>query len=136
MHTCWQCKRIFSNEFDFRYFLAIVFEAFNFENVLEFFGENASRDVLTRRFSDHVGHFAIFWHKVKNDFHGSIFKVQRFTCADSHLNIRRAAECAACDGDGKAQQGKQGKGKEQVAQGHASSFPCSAMNARIASLLE
>jgi hypothetical protein len=44
----------FSNEFDFRDFLAIVFEAFNFKNVLEFFGENASRDVLTSRLSDHV----------------------------------------------------------------------------------
>jgi hypothetical protein len=126
----------FSNEFDFCDFLAIAFVRLDFENVLECFWKDASGDVFTRRFSDHVGHFAIFWHKVKNDFHDSIFKVHGFTCADAHFDITRPAKYAACDGDGKAQQGKQGKGKEQVAQGHASSFPCSAMNARIASLLE
>jgi hypothetical protein len=104
----------FSNEFDFRDFLAIVFEAFNFKNVLEFFGKNASRDVLTSRLSDHVWHFPIFWHKVKNDFHDSIFKVQRLTCADSHFDVTRAAEGSACDGNGNAKQGKQGKGKEEV----------------------
>jgi hypothetical protein len=59
----------FLNEFDFRYFLTIVFEAFNFKNVLEFLGENASGNVFTSRLSDHVGHFPIFWHKVKNVFH-------------------------------------------------------------------
>jgi hypothetical protein len=65
------------------------------------------------------------------------FKVQgsRFTCADSHFDVRRPAECAACHGNGKAKQGHKGKGKEWVTD-HAAPFPCSAMNARIASLLE
>jgi hypothetical protein len=102
----------FSNEFDFRDFLAIAFVRLNFENVLECFWKDASGNVLTSRFSDHVGHFAIFWHKVKNDFHDSIFKVYGFACTDSHFDIRRPAEGSACDGNGKAQQGKQGKGKE------------------------
>jgi hypothetical protein len=30
-----------------------------------------------------------------------------------------SAECAACDGDGKGKQSKQGEGKEGFAQGHA-----------------
>jgi hypothetical protein len=104
----------FSNEFDFCDFLAIAFVRLNFENVLEFFGENASRDVLTSRISDHVGNFAIFWHKVKNDFHDSIFKVYGFTCTDSHFDVRRPAKRAACDGNGKGKQGHKGKGKEKV----------------------
>jgi hypothetical protein len=102
----------FSNEFDFCDFLAIMFKAFNFKNALEFFGENASRDVLTRSLSDHVGHFPIFWHKVKNVFHGSIFKVHWFTGTHAHFKVTRPAECAARDGDAKAKQGKQGNGKE------------------------
>jgi hypothetical protein len=105
----------FSNEFDFCDFLAIAFVRLNFENVIEFFGENASRDVLTSRFSDHVGHFAIFWHKVKNDFHDSIFKVQRLTSADSHFDIRRPAEGSACHCNGNGKQGKQGEAKEGFA---------------------
>jgi hypothetical protein len=105
----------FSNEFDFCDFLAIAFVRLNFKNVLEFFGENAGRYVFTGRFSDHVGHFAIFWHKVKNDFHGSRFKVQGFTGAHARFDVTGPAEGSACDGNGKAQQGKQGKGKEKVA---------------------
>jgi hypothetical protein len=107
-------QAVFSNEFDFCDFLAIVLEAFNFKNVLEFFGENASRDVLTRSLSDHVGHFPIFWHEVKNVFHGSRFKVQRLTGAEPCFDVTRAAKRAACNGNGKAQQGHQGKGKEKV----------------------
>jgi hypothetical protein len=38
--------------------------------------------------------------------------VQRFTCTDSHFKITRAAERSACDGNGKAKQGKQGEEKE------------------------
>jgi hypothetical protein len=41
----------------------------------------------------------------------------RFTGADSHLEVTRPAECAACDRYGKAKQGKQGKGKEKVFHG-------------------
>jgi hypothetical protein len=111
----------FSNEFDFRYFLAIVFEAFNFKNVLEFFGENASRDVLTSSLSDHVGHFPIFWHEVKNVFHGSIFKVQRFRCTHARLDVTRAAEGSACHGNGNAKQCHKGNGEEYFAD-HASPF--------------
>ena len=44
--------------------------------------------------------------------HGS--KVQRLTCTDSHFDVTRPAEFPACDGDGKAKQGEQGKGKEKV----------------------
>ncbi len=51
---------------------------------------------------------------------GSRFKVQRLTCADARFNVTRAAECAACDCNGKAQQGKQGKEKEEVGGFHAS----------------
>jgi hypothetical protein len=39
---------------------------------------------------------------------------ERFTGADSHLNIRRAAEGSACDGDGQAKQGNKGKGEKNV----------------------
>jgi hypothetical protein len=67
---------------------------------------------------------------------GSRFKVQRFTCTESCFDVTRAAKGSACDGDGNAKQGKQGKGKEKVGGFHASAFPCSAMNARIASLFE
>jgi hypothetical protein len=45
-------------------------------------------------------------------FYGSRFKVQGFRGALAHLEVTRAAKCTACDGNGKAQQGKQGKGKE------------------------
>jgi hypothetical protein len=34
------------------------------------------------------------------------------TCTDSRFDVTRPAKRAACDGDGKAQQGKQGNGKE------------------------
>jgi hypothetical protein len=105
----------FSNEFDFCDFLPIVFEAFNFENVFEFFGKNAGRHVFASRISDHVGHFPIFWHEVKNVFHGSRFKVQRFTSAEPHFQVTRVAKHAACHGYGKAQQGHKGKGKAKVA---------------------
>jgi hypothetical protein len=44
------------------------------------------------------------------------------TCADSHFNVRRPAECTACYGDGKAKQGEQGEEKEKVAD-HAATFP-------------
>jgi len=37
------------------------------------------------------------------------------TCTDSHFDVRRPAKCAACDGNGQAKQGKQGKGKEGFA---------------------
>jgi hypothetical protein len=39
-------------------------------------------------------------------------EVQRLTCTDSHLDIRRPAECAACDCNGKAKAKHKGKGKE------------------------
>jgi hypothetical protein len=42
--------------------------------------------------------------------HGS--KVQRFTGTHAHFDITRAAECAACDGNGKAKANDKGKGKE------------------------
>jgi hypothetical protein len=112
----------FSNEFYFCDFLAIMFKAFNFKNVIEFFGENASRDVLTRSLSDHVGHSPIFWHEVKNVFHKSIFKVQRFTCTHAHFDITGTAKRAACDGNGEAKQCHKGKGKEKVTD-HAAPFP-------------
>jgi hypothetical protein len=103
----------FSNEFDFCDFLAIAFVRLDFENVLECFWKDASGNVFTRRFSDHVGHFPIFRHKVKNDFHGSIFKVYGFRGTEPCFNITRPAEGPACDGDGKAKQGHKGKGKEK-----------------------
>jgi hypothetical protein len=34
------------------------------------------------------------------------------TGADSHFEVTRAAECAACDGNGKGKQCHKGKGKE------------------------
>jgi hypothetical protein len=43
-------------------------------------------------------------------FHGS--KVHGFTGTHAHFDIRWPAECAACDGDAKGKQGKQGNGKE------------------------
>jgi hypothetical protein len=46
---------------------------------------------------------------------GSRFKVQGFGCADSHLEVIRAAKHAACDGDGNAKAKHKGKGKEKVA---------------------
>jgi hypothetical protein len=60
---------------------------------------------------------------------GSRFKVQRFTCAGSHLDVTRTAEGPARDGNGKAQQGKQGKGEEYFAD-HASPFPSVAFISR------
>jgi hypothetical protein len=36
------------------------------------------------------------------------------TGADSHFDVTRAAECAACDSNSKAKQGKQGDEKEKV----------------------
>jgi hypothetical protein len=45
--------------------------------------------------------------------------VQGLTGADSHLEVTRPAECAACDGNGNAKQGNKGKGKEKVTN-HAS----------------
>jgi hypothetical protein len=43
-------------------------------------------------------------------FHGS--KAHGFTCTHAHFEIRRAAECTACHGNGKAKAKHQGKGKE------------------------
>jgi hypothetical protein len=34
------------------------------------------------------------------------------TCTDSHFDVRRPAKGSACHGNGNAQQGKQGEGKE------------------------
>jgi len=45
----------------------------------------------------------------------SRFKVQGLTGAHAHFDVTRAAKHAACDGNGKAKQGKQGKGKEGFA---------------------
>jgi hypothetical protein len=64
------------------------------------------------------------------------FKVYGLTGADSHFQVTRPAKHAACHGNGKAKQNKQGEEKEKVTDAHASPFPCSAMNARIASLFE
>jgi hypothetical protein len=53
-------------------------------------------------------------------------EVQRFTCTDSHLQVTRPAECAACHGNGNAKQGKQchkGKGKENVKGFHTLPVP-------------
>jgi hypothetical protein len=50
---------------------------------------------------------------------GSRFKVQRFGGSHAHFEVTRPAEGSACDGDGKAKQGKQGEEKGKVAQGHA-----------------
>jgi hypothetical protein len=43
-----------------------------------------------------------------------VVQFSRFTCADSHFDIRRPAECPACDGNGKGKQCHKGKGKEKV----------------------
>jgi hypothetical protein len=43
-----------------------------------------------------------------------MFNVQRLTGADSHLEVTRPAKGSACDGNGKAKQGKQGEEKEKV----------------------
>jgi hypothetical protein len=48
---------------------------------------------------------------------GSRFKVHWLTGSHAHFQVTRPAERAACDGDGKAKQGKQGEEKEKVFHG-------------------
>jgi hypothetical protein len=43
---------------------------------------------------------------------GSRFKVERLTGTHARFDVTRAAKHAACDGNGKAQQGHKGNGKE------------------------
>jgi hypothetical protein len=44
---------------------------------------------------------------------------ERFTGADSHLEVTRSAKFPACHGNGEAKAKHKGKGKGKVAQGHA-----------------
>ena len=95
----------FLNEFDFCDFLAVALVRFDRKNVLKFFRENSRCDVFTRRVSDHVGHFAVVGHKVKNDFHGFLgLGFERLRVHLEHLKITRAAKASACDSYGQAKQ--------------------------------